>query len=414
MNLAWSNKGLRDYKLETIVRGQLAEMAVALESAFWPSELTNVNVLLEMYLDTGTGQLPKAKLAQLLEAAARLTPHESGLTKKAECRRRMSSIGVLASIATTRFIQAGNKLAELEAWVMCLACIWGISQKNNLSVKEWHSAASLIEMFIRGLLEELALEAKANPSLVVGHPLSDRVVRGTRITHLVALFSLLWLWRRKDNITEDELDEYLRDFCIQKFNSLAFWGEGVTPQILAAYWGLGSMAPYVDTDGLLLNAIDLITHFNGNRRSGTLYSPYYGYEEILLRKLGQEDDAIPESFRHRSHAIESFLALVVRQNLKQGLRLRWPDVSNVMFTHFDPDKVWHIFRWRNDDSGRLVMRMPSERQSWSALRESYLSVNRNSIPRVIRDYPILAALFLVCYPHRMQPSWVCWLDEVIR
>jgi hypothetical protein len=415
MNQSWADSGQKDYKLETIVRGQLADMATSLQSAFWPAELADVNVLLELYLDSGLGQLPKAKMAQLLEAAAGWAGARHGKRSKAHYRRLMASAGVLTALALTRFTGRKNHLAEIEGWTMCLATILGIAQRNNLPSADCGHSIDLIAMFIRRLIEELVQEVQDCPHLVVGHPVSDRSVRKIRITHLVALFSVLWLWRRQDGSNEDSLDELLRDFCVKHSRNLAFWGEAAAPQLIAAYWGLRSMAPQSDTDGLLLSGIDMITAINGQKGTGRFFSPYYDAEDVLRRYLlGIQEEDITESFRRRSHSIESFLALVVRENLKQSLRLRWQSISHLMFAEFETKRAWQIFRWRNKDEGRLVSRMPSELQSWGKLRKQYDPDNQPSPPRLFQSYPALAMLFLLCYPHRLQPSWVVWLDSETR
>jgi len=59
MNRGFANIGQPNYKLETIVRGQLINLAKDLETNFWPTELVDINTLLELFLEDGKGNLPK-------------------------------------------------------------------------------------------------------------------------------------------------------------------------------------------------------------------------------------------------------------------------------------------------------------------------------------------------------------------
>jgi len=414
MNEAWASQGFPDYKLETIVLGQLVEMATSLESSLWPDEVRDVNSILQLYLDSGEGQLPKERFAQLLESTARLSETNREKISKAECVRLMASTGVLCALALTRFTEKENRLAEIEGWTIYLAVVFGLAQRHNLPRKLWSPFVDLASMFIQGLLEHLAEDARNITNLIVGDPLSDRFVREIRITHLTALFSLFWNWRRFLQTELSEIDEFLRSFCVNNSPYLLLWGEAAAPQLLAAYWGLQSMAPALHTDKLLLSQIDLISKVNGREGSGLLFSPYYGPEDVFEYLFEISDEDIPESFRRRSHTIECFIALAVRENLRQGMRYRWPGISHLMFAEFQAEKKWHYCRHRNQGEGKLILRDPNDRQSWSELRGLYDGSGESDLPRVLKDYPIQTLLILICYPHRLRSSWVIWLDDRFR
>ena len=71
-NRAWENQNQPYRRLETIVRGELFEKAKRLGIDLWPSELTDIRTLLEMYLENGEGILPKQKLSELFESTFQL------------------------------------------------------------------------------------------------------------------------------------------------------------------------------------------------------------------------------------------------------------------------------------------------------------------------------------------------------
>jgi hypothetical protein len=75
-NQAWARQGL-SYSLETYVRGQLFEKAKRLGTDLWPSELTDIRTLLEMYLENGAGILTKENYRRCLNLPFNLimNPH---------------------------------------------------------------------------------------------------------------------------------------------------------------------------------------------------------------------------------------------------------------------------------------------------------------------------------------------------
>jgi len=410
-NEAWARNQLPAYRLETIVRGELAGMATKLQAAFWPEELADVNALLELYLDSGRGQLPKEKVARLLEAT---TLAEATVPRgNAECLRQLSSAGVLCALSMTRFSHAENHLAEIEGWSCYLAVVMGAALKYKLPERPWRSSVDLASTIVAGLLEDLVRDVEAHPKMVVGNPLSDHPMRAVRLTHLVAMFSALWLWRRSLTLPVEALDEFIREFCTAHRTELFLWGEAAAPQLLAAYWGLRSMAPQVRPDEMVLAHMDWIIRVNGRNGPGRLLSPYYNAEEAYGRLFGFEEEGLVESFRCRSHSLESFLAIVTRENLKQAVRLRWRDISHIMFAHFQTAKPWQEALWRNAKRGKLVLRMPKERQSWNELRQLYDFTEKSAVARLVIQFPIQWLLVLMVYPHRLRAATTVALDRAI-
>ena len=63
MNDQWINSGQKHVKLNTIVKGELHDMALKMGTSFLPLELAELKTFLEFQLNDGTGVLPKDKLS---------------------------------------------------------------------------------------------------------------------------------------------------------------------------------------------------------------------------------------------------------------------------------------------------------------------------------------------------------------
>ena len=127
-NRAWESRNQPYRRLETIVRGELFEKAKKLGTDLWPSELTDIRTLLEMFLENGEGTLPKEKLALLFESTFPLKHLKNGKKPaKKYCERVIASAGLLCAIATIKLIpKEDNHVAEIEAWTLYIAYVFAL------------------------------------------------------------------------------------------------------------------------------------------------------------------------------------------------------------------------------------------------------------------------------------------------
>ena len=409
-NQAWARQGL-SYSMETFVRGQLFEKAKRLGTDLWPSELTDIRTLLEMCLENGEGVLNKEKLSLLFESTFQLD--NDSVPTNNECKRTTASAGLLCAIAISSYSNKENHVAEIEAWVLYIAYVLAVAEKWELSSESYENDLEIATQAIYNSLVNLCNEIKEREHLIEGNPLSDSYVYRIRLTWLLGLISIYSLWRCKNGVVKDEVDDFLREFCKEKYYQLKLWGEAVIPQFLAFFWYFRKIDGTRKPDDFLRNLIVLISKFNGPKGGGLLASPYYEAEDIIPHSLGIAEGPLMDSFRNESYALEGLVHLYTRRNWKQTMKSLWPGVTRLASVSFKPENFCDFYRWRNKE-GTVKIVFPKHTQDWEELKALSCESEGTCIPPTIKDNPILLLLFLCVYPHRMNAEIIRWLDTQMK
>ena len=413
-NEAWKLQGL-PYCLKTVVRGELFQKAKELGTDLWPSELTDIRTLLEMYLENGEGILPKQKLSALFESIFQLDKETAPSNN--ECRRTIASAGLLCAIATSSYSDKDNYVAEIEAWVIYIAYILALAEKWDLPENAYKNEFQFTTQTIYNCLENLCNEIKERDDLVQGSSLEDSYVYKIRVTWLLGLMSIYTLWRRSKEEPKDEVDDFLRDFSKEKRSQLRLWGEAAIPQLLAFFWYFRKIDATREPDILIRDLISSICTLNRPGNGTLLANPYYEAEDILPHLLADilmpPPEPLRESFEAKSHALEGLVHMFVRRNWKQAMKSLWPGVTRLTFITFKPENKWDFYRWKNKNGTRYD-KYPKRTQDWEELKTFASESEGTCIPPTIKEHPILLLLFLCVYPHRMNAEIIRWLDTQMQ
>ena len=414
-NQTWMTLVHPNCHLKTIVRGQLIKKAKELGTDLWPSELNDTKTLLEMFLENGKGVLPKAKLASLFESIFQLDNEQE--PSKEHCRRAIASAGLLCAIATSSFSNENNHLAEIEAWVLYISYVFALVEKRKLPDTAYKNELEIATQSIYNSLANLCDEIREREYLVEGDSLTDSYIHSVRVTWLLGLMSIYALWRCRDGIDKDEIDDFLRDFCKEKQQELELWGEAAIPQFLAFFWYFRKINATRKPVALLHRLISTICELNHPRGQAPLASPYYEAEELLPHLLapilGLPEEPLEDTFTCKSHALEGLVHLFVRRNWHQTMKRLWPNVTRLASVSFEPENLWDFYRWRNKE-GTVKIVFPKHKQEWEKLKALSFESKGSCIPPTIKNDPILLLLFLCVYPHRMNAEIMRWLDTQMQ
>ena len=415
-NRGWANQGLPGFHLETIVRGELFEKAKRLGTDLWPSELTDIKTLLEMFLEGGKGVLPKEKLASLLESTFALDSERT--LSESQCRRTIASAALLCAIVTSSFTNENNHVAEIEAWMLYIAYVFALVEKWELSSNTYKGELEIATQSLYNSLANLCDEIKEREELIEGDFLADPYIYRVRITWLLGLMGIYALWRRRDGVPKDKVDDFLREFCKEKRHLLELWGEAAIPQFLAFFFYFRKIDATPEPDFRILHSlISSICKINHPNTKVFLANPYYEAEEtlphLLAPVLGSVEDPLEDIFTGKSYALEGLVHLFVRRNWKQTMKSVWPDVTRLEFISFEPANFCEFYRWRSETGTHKIV-YPKRTQDWKELKELSFKDEGVCIPPSIKDDPILLLLFLCVYPHRMNAEIMRWLDTQMK
>ncbi len=414
MNRSWVKARQPHFQLRTVVRGQILKMAKDLETNLWPTELRDVNSLLQLFLEDGRGVLPKERLASIFEATMALSSQQNARRPSdAKSSRVLASGALLCAIAISAFSRQDNWVAEIEAWVLYMSYLLALVERWQVPFEAWRNDLEIVTESIYNGLSNLCDELRERKHFVEGYALTDVFLLRVRLTWLVALMSIYALWRRLRGEVEDNVDDFIRGFCLQNSSKLYLWGEAAIPQFLSYHWYLRTVDPTPAPDALLRDLIHGICKRNHPRGSKPLASPYYEAAGVLPYLIGISDETLDDSFQGSSCALEGLVHLFVRRNWKQEMKFLWPDVTRLKFEVFEPREKWHFYRWRNKrGTHKTVLQKPT--QQWSDLKTLALESDGGCIPESIKKHPILVLLFLCVYPHRLNAETVRWLDTRLK
>lgn len=415
-NQTWKSQNQPYRHLETIVRGQLLEKARKLETNLWPSELVEIKTLLEIFLENGKGVFPKEKLASLFESTFLLD--SESVPSENRCKRLITSAALLCSIVTSSFSNEKNHVAEMEAWVLYIAYVLALAERWQLPIKVYKSAFEIATQSLYNSLANLCDEIKEREELIEGDILADSYIYRVRITWLLGLMGIYALWRRRDGVPKNEVDDFLREFCEEKRGQLELWGEAAIPQFLAFFWYFRKIDATPEPDFRILHSlISSICKINHPNTKVFLANPYYEAEEtlphLLAPVLGSVEDPLEDIFTSKSYALEGLLYLFVRRNWKQTMKSLWPDVTRLAFVSFEPANFCEFYRWRSEKGTNKIV-YPKHTQDWKELKEVSFKDEGVCIPPTIKGDPILLLLFLCIYPHRMNAEIMRWLDTQMK
>ena len=152
--------------------------------------------------------------------------------------------------------------------------------------------------------------------------------------------------------SKDEVDDFLREFCKEKWSPPDLWGEAAIPQWLALLWYSRKISAPGELDDVLGAVISQICERNGPKGVERLANPYYEAEDILPHLLEVAEEPLMDSFSGESYALEGLIHLYVRGNSmqsKQSMKCLWPDVTRLMYQSFEPANFCDFYRWRNED-----------------------------------------------------------------
>jgi hypothetical protein len=400
-------------RVEIISRGMLLDSARRLGVDLWPSELADIQVLLQMLVDRGDGPIPADRLHALLEPVLRLTEDEDKPSKE-DIHRRIRSAALLVQVALRSFSIRENHTAILFAWTMYFSYVVGCCERHDVTLAEVEDSLDLAQMAMLASLGAICDELSMRDHYIEGEPLVDALFYRARLTLVTGLMSVYFLWADDADALPAERRAFLERFLAKGFGGMELWGEGALPSFLAYLWYRRRTDATVTSDFLLAHLLERLLAAKRDPRTAPP-SPYFSFEDILrhqLRPLGiAADDALThESSDQTSFFAESLFRLLVRTGLKSTCKEHWPALSRITFREFVPEKRWRFCLWRTG-YGREVTTIPPLGETWANATQAARYTGLDRIPRgfTTDSGPFVLLLFILLCPYRATPAALSFL-----
>jgi hypothetical protein len=104
--------------------------------------------------------------------------------------------------------------------------------------------------------------------------------------------------------------------------------------------------------------------------------------------------------------------LAARRELRVELEKAWQQITHVDLTWFKPEKPADTLLW-HCERGKEYQCTFDRPQSWKQLHELALRDDRDRLPKVLRDDFEFGVAFMLAFPHRIMPSLIKHLDDLI-
>lgn len=404
------------HPIETISRGQLLAWLIEMGLNLWPTELEDLNGLLQLLVWKGNDIFPINLLHDLLAPLLCLTNEIKTKPNAYILQRRITSASILTAVSIKNFNLEKNYFAIISAWV--LYCAYVIAACNRFKYSYNNNGKKAIDIAIKAIFDNLSGlcdELIEKKYYIEGNLLADNFVYKGRFTLLVALMSLYWFWCESEGWPNDSQQTFIKTFIPNGFRGLYLWGEGVVPQFLIYLWFQRAINTTPQPDFLLARLLMDIVALNTNKQGLGLPAPYYNFDEIVRHTLRdllglREDPLQGDSFKNDSYFALALLHLLVRTNLKQTCKQIWPDFTKLGQKHFLPSKPWRYCLWRTD-GGEEITEQPPLTKAWGELVNEARDVTCTEVPNELKSNKYLLMLFIILFPFRGIPSVIRYLGK---
>lgn len=405
--------GVGHRRLETVSREQVLSWAGGLEHSLWPSEVTEVKILLEIFTEGGGGEFPTEKFHELLTPLLKV--HTDGTEAKIaaeDFKRRVASAALLTSVALKSFSEAGNHWATITAWTMLGTYLIAAAEKHGRPIKDIKDELDIAEDAIRDALAQLFEEAEPHKgALLQGNPATDFVIREWRDNLLNGLFSIYWLDGNRTGVwNRENLKERLEAFISTYPDCFEVWGEGAMPPRLLHLMYLkkvGREAEY--QSGVTALADVLLTK--------PLYQPYYPAEKVLQQQLADTLE-IPKPIKEDlpnepkdSYFTDVMLSQLALAGQKEECASRWPAFTHVGARRFIAPHQWMHCLWRTE-VGENHQTMLPETGEWADIVALNDLPVEETVPDALASRPLLLGIWGIIAPQRAVLPVVTHLHKV--
>jgi hypothetical protein len=295
-NKEYEEKGLPQYMLNTMVKGEIINKIKKYKEQFLPIEIEDFKTFLEVYLCDGKSNFPKAKFSDLLGSVICI----KGKFNVSKFQRSITNAALFTSIILNEFSKNENYIAEIEAWTLYYFKILHLAECYNIHKKHYINEIELTENVLTNKLENLLEEVKGNEKLTQGNAMYDVFVIEARIVWVLGLLSALGLkyyFQSKNSVDI----EFIKKLILTNIDKIKLIGEVSVSYILDIAWFLKITNENEVSNNLLTKVfVTLVTDIVKN--TNLVSSPYLSFEETLLELGSLEKDA-----KNRIHFILFFI-----------------------------------------------------------------------------------------------------------
>jgi hypothetical protein len=401
------NRGPYPSKVTLISRGELLDWSKSMGVSLWPSELSDVRALLELFLSDSSGPLPLEKLGPLLGSVLETDPRQEHLVRAAEFDRMVTSSALLTGIATGPFAHSKNHYALASAWTLLAVMLIGSAEKHGRPLKGVVlQTVELAEAAALDALIDLWMEVDQRKHLVEGNAMADTEVYGWRYCVLLGALSCLALANDSRAMMAPEVAARLEAWLRKRHVGINLWSEAAAAQLAPWLIFLRKHDPTLRPDLEIAGLTEAVIRMNQSDSTSPLPGPYYTAEEVFRHRLGLGDQndstgIAHETFDGSAYTARALFHLLVRTNLKRKCKELWPGLSRLGHRGLALTAPWHYCLLKVD-VGRDETFIYPRTYEWDRLKADATSNAAPVAPKHLIERPWLLAMWWQIAPHRFN------------
>lgn len=397
------NRGPYPSKVILISRGEMLDWCKSMGTLLWPSELSDVRLLLELVLSDSRGLLPTEKLAELLGKVLATDSTDERHVGRPEFHRMVTSAALLTGIATAHFAESKNHYAVAIAWTLLAVMIIAAAEKHGhpLAVPALETLG-LAEATALDALAELWEEVSKLTQLVEGNLMTEPEVYGWRYGVLLGALSCLAIAHDNKPLLDEESATKLKAWLLKTHKGVDLWGEGAIVNLAPWLVYIRKHDPTSRPDLEIEAITKAVLAMNQCDSKSALASPYYEFEEVARTrmKLDQLWDASAigrETFAGSAYTAEPLVHLLVRTNRKITCKAIWPDFTRLGHRGLATAAPWQycLLKVR---AGLDETRMYPATYEWNRLRAE---ATNTDVPAI--SYELLVRNWLLAFWWQVAP-----------
>jgi hypothetical protein len=393
--------------IEPIELEQLTKRFVIAHGRYIPQELSDIQLLIELYYSDPATHFPIKKFAAYLTS---LLPFPPRRVKNADVRRAAASAAILTAYASSGWQRSDNNLCVAQAWLTFCATLLRFASETGTSAELWLDSYDLGFQAARASLASLSREVALSLDCGVPH-LAEGAVYGTRALLISGYLSAYLISERTLGPVGDEVLEHVRTALVREKDRVKISGESEVPALLEYAAALEQLGEVAAGGRLALSLLNTLVSLNQRHSPNALPDPYHDPEQVIAWHLNMESDCDGEEFDGRSYTLHIAVEWLARRLWRQFLAARWAPITRIEFLEFRPDVPSDYLAVRCGE-GELHMWFAEQPQSWRSLLLRARTVDTAQLPSLLLKHREMLPYLPLIFPYRFTSAVAGAIDSL--
>lgn len=394
--------------IEAVERDQLVGRFVDAHGTYLPTELQDLNELLQLVLASGSDLFPSRRFARMLWS---LISPPGERRSAVETGRALASATILTAYATGPWHRAQNHLGVAEGWLTLAFAALRAAEDAQLAEEHWQLSFELARDSSRRELRLLLDEAAEAEDLIVPHVVEGLVypARAALVCGYCAAFYL----SERELADASDFSQNVQTLLQRESEYMQAPGEAAAPHLLLVATALEVLGDPVGAARIVLQWATALTVANHPESDSAVPDPYHSMNDVLLHGVGADSSLDDEQFAGEAYTLHIAIDWLARRGYRKLVDKVWPDVTRLHFVEFRPSTPLKLLA-EDDPEGQQQTWAPDMPASWATLTQRASNVEEASLPMVLWQHLYMLPYLPLLLPYRLTSNVAKVVDYMTR